>query len=520
MAAKAFNVYRKSSIGFKLSMLLVVIVASVIIGGGVAMGNKYVAFGLLGLLGGALVLVTPVIVTFWLIILLAFLITGPITYFLHISQFQWIAPALDATEYLQVLLLILSGRLVGQTTRVPGFAVWLAVYLFIALFSSVLAGISLAEVTMATRYNIFVWGALLVFLVGVVQEHTIEQVWKLLMAIAWLQFPMALYQYKFVASKRAASAVSVTDSPPWDAIIGTFPGTDTGGGNSAAMATYLLVMIVLIVALWREGRVKGYVAAALVVCSLSAIALAEVKAIVLLIPVALGLYYYKEVLRRPIETLVALAASLAIAVGILYAYQKIHYDRVEITAKAANYGETVWDRIMNQVNPEHVEGPDNDRLGRIALLIQWWDVNPGRGDVWHTLFGYGLSTTQFSRIGIGSVYQRWGDVGRSSLSILLWETGLLGTFAFFSMLISAAYLSSKLARDTRVPDVHRVYLRVGAVGLLLFILTSPYKPFAVRLFPTMMVMIIMMGQAHYWSNRLANEDYRTRLARLARLAPR
>jgi hypothetical protein len=510
---KSFNVYRKPSIGLKLLLLLLVIFAAVLIGGGLAMGNKYIAFGLLGMIGGALVLVTPVIVTFWLIILLAFLITGPITYFLHISQFQWLAPALDATEYVQVLLLILSGRLRGQTTRIPAFAIWLAVYLFCALFTSALSGITLAEAIMASRYNIFVWGALLVFLVGVVQDTTIDQIWKLLLGIAWLQLPMALYQYKFVASKRASGDV-LSEAPPWDAIIGTFPGTDTAGGNSAAMAIYLLVMIVLTVALWREGRMRGIAAGGLVVSGLATLALAEVKAVVLLIPVALALYYYKDVLRRPIETLFALMLSCALALGLLYGYQKIHYDGIVLPVAAENYDATVWDRIMNQLSPDNVKEA-NDRLGRVALLIHWWDNNPRAGDVQHTLFGHGLGTTQVSRIGVGSTYKRWGDVGRTSLTILLWETGLLGTFAFMMMLATSAYLSSQMAREARIPDTHRIYLRVGAIGLLLFLLTLAYKPFAVRLFPTMMLMIIMMGQAHYWSNRLANEDHRKRLARLA-----
>ena len=513
MIARAFNAYRKPSVGLKLMLLAIVLSAAGVIGAGLAMGNKYVAFGLLGLLGGAFVLVTPVIVTFWIIILLAFLITGPITYFLHISQFQWLAPALDAAEYVQVLLLILSGRLRGQTSRIPAFAIWLLVYLFCALFSSVLSGITLVEAMMATRYNIFVWGALLVFLVGVVGETTIDQVWRLLLGIAVLQFPMALYQYKFVASKRATGEV-VGDAPPWDAIIGTFPGTDTGGGNSAAMATYLLIMIVLTIALWREGKLKAWVAGGLVLAFLATISLAEVKAVVLLIPVVLAIYYYKEVLRRPIESLFALVLSLALALGILFGYQKLHYERVEESVEAENYGYSVWDRMLHQVSPDNVK-ESNDRLGRIALLIHWWDTNPGRGDMQHTLFGYGLGTTQASRIGIGSVYKKWGDVGRTSLAILLWETGLCGTVAFAAMLASGAHLSARHARDPRVPGKHKVYLRVGAIGLLLFLLTLAYKPYAVRLFPTMMLMIVMMGQAHYWFNRLANQDHRDHLARLA-----
>lgn len=511
---RSFNTYRKPSIWLKITLLAVVMIAALLIAGGVAMGNKYVAFGLLGLFGASIVMVTPVLVTFWIIILLGFLITGPITYFAHISQFQWLAPTLDAAEYVQVLLLILSGRMRGHTTRIPAFAMWLAVYLFCILFTAVLSSITLAEAIMASRYNIFVWGALLVFLVGVVEDSTIDQIWRLLLAIAWLQFPMAVYQYKFVASRRSTGEIQ-SEAPPWDAVVGTFPGTDTGGGNSAAMTTYLLIMLILTVALWREGRMKGWVTAAFVTSALATISLAEVKAVVLLIPVGLSLYYYKDVLRKPIETLFAIGLSVALMVGILYGYQKLHYDTVVASPMADNYGFSVWDRIVNQVDPAG-KNDSNGRLGRITALIQWWDEVPARGDVQHTLFGHGVGTTQSSKLGLGSVAQRYGDVGRTSTLILLWETGLLGTFAFMMMLISAAYLSIKMAGNVRIPDRHRVYLRVGAIGLSLFLLTMPYKGFAVRLFPTMLLMITMMGQAFYWANRLANEDHRARLAGLTR----
>ena len=367
---------------------------------------------------------------------------------------------------------------------------------------------------MASRYNIFVWGALMVFLVGVVEDSTIDQIWRLLLAIAWLQFPMAVYQYKFVASKRSTGEIA-SEAPPWDSIVGTFPGTDNGGGNSAAMATYLLIMIVLTVALWREGRMKGWVTAAFVTVALGTIGLAEVKAVVLLIPVALTLYYYKDVLRKPIETAFAIGLSCVLMVGILYGYQKLHYDNIVASPVADNYGYTVWDRMLNQINPEQ-KSDSNNRLGRVTALIQWWDEVPARGDVQHTLFGHGVGTTQASKIGVGSLVQKWGDIGRTSLLILLWETGVMGTMAYIMMLVSAAYLSIKMAGNSRIPDRHRVYLRVGAIGLALFLLTLPYKPFAVRLFPTMILMITMMGQAFYWANRLANEDHRARVAGLTR----
>ena len=61
--ARSFNTYRRPSIWLKLTLFTIVLIAALLIAAGVSMGNKYVAFGLLGLLGASIVMVTPVLVT-------------------------------------------------------------------------------------------------------------------------------------------------------------------------------------------------------------------------------------------------------------------------------------------------------------------------------------------------------------------------------------------------------------------------------------------------------------------------
>jgi hypothetical protein len=92
----------------------------------------------------------------------------------------------------------------------------------------------------------------------------------------------------------------------------------------------------------------------------------------------------------------------------------------------------------------------------------------------------------------------------SSSTILLWETGLLGHLVFFALLMSGSWLSDRLSRNQAIPDTHQVLLRVGAVGLLILAITLPYKSFAVHSVPIQFLIMLMLGQAAYWSRMVPN----------------
>jgi hypothetical protein len=233
-------------------------------------------------------------------------------------------------------------------------------------------------------------------------------------------------------------------------------------------------------------------------CALGAIALAEVKAVVLLIPVALGLLYRRELARHPVHALAALVGGVLAAALLLFGYQKLHYENRVIDPRAELANATVVDRLARAINPPDYEAA-GDALNRVGNLVRWWDEQATTTDIHRTLFGHGMGTTQSSNLEIGRLVRRFGtDIGRTSLVILLWETGIVGTLFFACLLGSGAWLSARLARDARIPDLHRLFLRMGALLLFLMLLTLPYKNFAVRLTGIQLVMILMLGQAFYW----------------------
>jgi hypothetical protein len=482
-------------------LLSLAIFLALLLGLGAATGKVLVIVAMLAIMGGVAVLSVPAKWTFWVMIVMSLVVVGPVRYFLHISQLQWLPVLLGSVLYVQSLMVLLSQRkrTRGASVGVPAFVYFLLVFWLTAAFASALGKVTPAEALMGSRYYFLVWGALMIYLVGAIDPATIDRLWKALLLFATFQLPMAVYQYLFVARQRATGEFAgVYGSTPWDAVIGTFPGLDGAGGNSVAMGFFVLSMLLLAVELRREKRLPTWQAAVVAACAIGSIALAEVKGIVLLLPFALALLYRRELARHPARAVAALVGGLLVALALLWVYQKIHYDLRASVSTSESAQRSVIDRLMNNLNPSDYEG-GGDSLNRFGNLARWGTEQAATLDFHRTLFGHGIGTTQYGNLGVGRLVAKYGaDIGRTSLVILLWETGIVGVLSFSFVLVSGALLSARLAKDVRIPQPHRIYLRVGALIMLLYLLTLPYKNLAVRLTGTQLLLIFLLGQAFYW----------------------
>lgn len=72
-------------------------------------------------------------------------------------------------------------------------------------------------------------------------------------AFYWLfyvQFPLAIYQVLVVVPKRVALR---GEDEKWDSVVGTFGGDPMGGGNTAAMGMFCLLIMLLKVSEFKHG---------------------------------------------------------------------------------------------------------------------------------------------------------------------------------------------------------------------------------------------------------------------------
>lgn len=264
----------------------------------------------------------------------------------------------------------------------------------------------------------------------------------------------------------------------------------------------LLIAMLTAIALWREGKLNGLRMALVVLFGFFTLGLAEVKAAVMLLPVVIGLYYRRELLKRPVEAIVVIIGAVLL-VGVLFTfYEKLHYGDVSTHTFKQNQVTSTYDRVMRAIDPE-AQTYDGRELGRVNLLLSWWNINIGSGDLQHSLFGYGMGATYESRIGIGELVDRFPyKINTSSSLILLWEIGILGHLVFLFILLLGVKASERAANNDVIPEIHRIFLRIGTVGLLLLVLTMPYKNFHLYSNPIQFLMMLMLGQAAYWSRFL------------------
>ncbi len=485
-------------------VLISVLLLSILSGILSAFGNLYHLIALLALYGLFFVLAAPTAWVVWIIFWAIFLITGPSAYFFNLTQLQWLNVLMSAALLLPVFIHLLRIKTNILSTSISSDFSPPATFLLLITFSTVIDHPQLADFVNASRHYLFMWPLMLVFMLGLVRQEVVVQLWKALMIVATLQLPMALYQYFFVARKSARLS-------PWDAVIGTFNGKIEGGGESAGMAIMLLIAMLTAIALWRGDKLRGIWMSLVVVTGLGTLALAEVKAAVMLLPIVIGLYYRKELMRRPMESIVVMIGGVLLVGGIFTVYEVVHYGDAPTHSFNNKRVTSTYDRVMRALDPEE-ESAGGSQLGRVNHLVNWWDINVIGGDLQHSLFGYGIGATHASRISVGELAARFHyPVNTTSTNILLWETGILGHLVFLFILLSAVWTSERISKNETIPEIHRIFLRVGAVSLILLAITLPYKNFHLYSNPIQFLMMFMLGQVAYWSRFVKNNLESTKL---------
>lgn len=469
-----------------------------------ATANLIFFLAVVSLLLGAAVFSLPVSAIVFGLFVAGFVVIGPVIYAAGFSQIQWV-PALVS--------LVLAGKLVlhrfyqfSDRKRGPGrpaFIPMLWGFLFVCVTGAAFDGIELSEFINSSRWYLFFWPLMLVIGSGLLNEGALKRLWQFLIVVLFVQLPFAVYQFLFVARQ------SRREMTPWDSVVGTFPGGAESGGQSAAMGVFVLVLALLVFGLWRAGKMRWMLMVLAWVTLFGYLALAEVKAVVLFVPVVLVLYFKKEIFQRPIQAVFLVAAAVGFIFLAFSAYQSFYYDRYDTNPKTGP--RTALGSIENAISPDNVD-KYTQQLGRVTHLVFWWHETAMKGDVQHTLIGHGMGAVHASRIGIGQIASRYPYVmDPSAAVILLWETGLLGLIAYAGVLVLGARESARLANQPGIDDWHKVALRIGSLGLTVIVFTLPYKDLALRATGIVMLEMLMLGQVLFWRAKTALVTTNTQL---------
>ena len=351
---------------------------------------------------------TGISAVLWLPFLLAFTMTG-----LLLLQVRYSPLNLDHTEIIILILFIgFFGIAVvstflqnGMTTTIVGLKNELALSLI-----------------------------LFCLLLRFCRESQIYRVTQTLYWIFYAQFPVVLFQIFVILPKRVAAH---GEYEKWDSVVGTFGGDPMGGGNTAAMGLFCLLIMLLKLSEYKHGLTTlrstiVHIGAAFTLCILG-----EVKFVILLSPILLAYVwlspsYIKGIKNYDIKIILGIISGMLILISIAILLLSLSYSSA-FGSDPSKGPLDIFIGSLEYIFDPHYIMPSGE-LGRMTTVFFWLENNDLFG-LPSTLFGYGLNATNHgSAISPGFLNIVFNLIlDSTALSVLLWELGLIGTLFFISM---------------------------------------------------------------------------------------
>lgn len=388
-----------------------------------------------GLVVGAFLLLKPDILI-WLILVLglamgAFVsMAGPL-----FSKITWVVSILG---FVLLAVSLFNLLLVGKSRAQPAF-IWIGLaFLVVALSTTLAQWYSTGEVIAGIKRHFQAYGLMFALATLVLSPRQMGRFQKLLLVIALLQLPFALYEFIFLVKLRGGLAAGGAAT---DVVAGTFGANLEGGSPNPVMAIFLLITLAFLFARWKEKLLPTKRLVLLALPMLIVFALGEVKIILVLIPVAFLVLLKRDLPRRPVFFM-AMALFGLVFIGLLgYVYATIIINKPIADILEGTLAYNVYDT-----------GYGNYFLNRTTVLEFWWQQQGWNNPV-AFLFGHGLGSA-FSAPGTlvaGHMAMKWPQYGidLTTASSLLWDIGLMGLSLLMLTLLSAWYACNVLQRNSR-----------------------------------------------------------------------
>ncbi len=335
-------------------------------------------------------------------------------------------------------LLLFARSLFSLAVRpkeVPGF-VWLAIaFMAYCLVATAIRFHSTGELIAGTKRYFQMYGLMLAIAVLPFSRGQVNGWLRLMLGLALLQLPFAIYE-RFVLAGRRGHGAEATD-----VVAGTLGANISGGSANAEMAAFVIMASLYLLARQQAGLLSRTTAVALGLICLVPLALGETKFVLVLLPIGWMIVMWAKALKRPLGFSLQLIAisALLVLLGSLY-----------VGLNRGSAAEVLDLTLRYNVGSM---GYGLYRLNRTSAITFWWDQNGWR-DIIGTLIGHGLGSSYSNVINIvpghkGEEFFGFG-IDLTGASMLLWETGLIGLLLFHGILLSAWRSAQALHRSS--PD--------------------------------------------------------------------
>ena len=462
----------------KLFIALAVIFSAFLFGLLAVSANPMIIGLGVGIVGGAMLLAIPAVtieILFTVGLLMGALISFAGTAF---GKLPWAMSLLGMFLMLPAFVSVIRKK----QKPVPEF-VWMAIaFMGYALLATVLHWHSFAEALAGFKRYFQVMGLLIALAFLTFTKERFERWQKILLGIALLQFPFALYELLVLVPKRGGlSHASFTT----DVVAGTFGANMEGGSPGMVMVGFLLVVFCFLFSRWRSDLISTSKVLLLSVFVLLPLVMGENKVVVLMLPMIWFVLVRHDLARSPIKYFPVLLSGLFMTLLFGYVY-------VELIMKS-----NVMDVIQSTINYNFANGGYGFFYLNRTTVLTFWLSHQGLQEPIGFFFGNGLGSAFLGQISghVGMRYPHFG-IDLTAASTLLWDLGLIGLGMFVAIFVAAWRTAGKIYRESPDAGVKADCLAIQA-AISLFLTFVVYSQDIVNLISMEIVYSLVLGYLAY-----------------------
>ena len=417
----------------------------------------------------------------WLTLILGLLVTGILPLFIHeglAARSAWSVSILGFFLMAVAFLKLLSTP--GNQKETPSF-IWIALlFIIYAILCSLMNWHSLGEFLGGAKRYFQMWGFIfaLCWLTLDVQKM---QRWRIFfLCVALVQLPLAIYQLITWVPFRESIKNAYPHMVPIDVVAGAFGSSITGGGASAEMATFLIIILSFILARRMEKSLSTKYLALLTPIVMAPLFLGETKAVLFMLPLMFMVLYRHKIFSHIRYWLFSFAAMMLITVIASYAYMSFMPEKSK--------EELISDTIAYNFKKKGYGGYYLNR----TTAITFWAQNQRASDPVSIVFLNVLGASHTATRGHIAVHYPGYGIDLTAAPTLLWDLGLVGFILFFAILISAWRCANRLIRESVSPVV-RADAKAIQAALALFAFYLFYRIGILELLSFQVVFTVLLG---------------------------
>lgn len=378
----------------------------------------------------------------------------------------------------------------GIARRTPAFVWLVAIFVLYASINSLFQWNSASEFLSGFKRYFQATGLVFAMAWFAIDSKTVKKWRILIVAVAFLQLPWAVYQLIEWVPVRESVRYLYPGMIPIDVVAGTFGSSKFAGGGNAEMATFLIVVLAFLLSRQREKlisvrRLVWFLPA------LIPLFLGETKVVVVLLPLMFIVLYRKELLRRPMLALGALIVGSVLTASVTHVYLNL-------------LGKTLEEQVHDTIEYNFQDrGYGTNVLNRTTVLT-FWASSQGLDNPIGAVLGHGLGTAHSATGGYLARPLAGFGIDLTAASTLLWEQGPAGLLSFIAILIAAWVETGRLARTASKATIRADASAIQAV-IPIF---AFYLIYRVAFLESMPFQIMFYGVLGYlaWLSKTANDD--------------